>query len=200
MQGLKNYKIPFNLNEKESQYWLGYLCADGNVNYNKISRNYTVSLFSKDKEIIDKFMNFIGNRCKYHLRKQNGIHQAYIGSKQLCDFLIELNIVPNKSLVLNPNLPLTSDFLRGYFDGDGSIRKDRKECKFTCGSKVFIRRICQVLDNLEIFYKIRIKGNAEDICIERALSCEKLLHFLYKDSSIHLERKYLQYAALFGNK
>lgn len=200
MQGLKNYEIPFKLDEEESQYWLGYICADGNVQYSKKHRVYKVALFSMDKEIIDKFIEFMGGRCHYHLRKQNGIHEAYINSKQLCEYLIELNITPNKGLTLNPNLPLTKDFLRGFFDGDGSIRKDRKECKFTCGSKIFVRRICKILDDLDIFYKVRAKGNAEDICIERSASCETMLNYMYKDSSVYLERKYLQYVALFGNK
>jgi DNA-binding transcriptional regulator WhiA len=200
MQGLKHYIIPFNVKEKESQYWLGYICADGNIQYSKKHRVYKVSLFSKDKEIIDKFMLFMGDRCHYYLRKQNGIHEAYINSKQLCEYLIELNIGPNKGLILNPNVELTSDFLRGHFDGDGSIRKGRKECKITCGSKVFVSRISKKLNELEIYYTIRTKGNAQDICIERAKSCEKLLHFLYQNSTLYLERKYLQYVALFGNK
>lgn len=200
MQGLKNYIIPFNVKEKESQYWLGYICADGNIQYSKKHRVYKVALFSKDKEIIDKFMLFMGNRCHYHLRKQNGIHEAYINSKQLCEYLIELNINPNKRLILNPNIELTSDFLRGHFDGDGSIRRDKKECKITCGSKVFVQRISKKLEELNIYYTIRTKGNAQDICIERAASCEKLLHFLYQNSTLYLERKYLQYVALFGNK
>jgi len=200
MQGLKNYIIPFNVKEKESQYWLGYICADGNIQYSQKHRVYKTSLFSKDKEIIEKFIQFMGPRCHYHLRKQNGIHEAYVNSKQLCDYLIELNIGPNKGLILNPNIELTSDFLRGHFDGDGSIGKNRKECKITCGSKIFVQKISKKLDELEVYYKIRIKGNAQDICIERADSCEKLLHFLYHNSTLHLERKYLQYVALFGNK
>lgn len=200
MQGLKNYIIPFNVNEKESQYWLGYICADGNIQYSKKHRVYKVSLFSKDKEIIDKFMLFMGNRCRYHLRKQNNIHEAYINSKQLCEYLIELNIGPNKGLILNPNIELTSDFLRGHFDGDGSIRKGKRECKITCGSEVFVKRISKKLNELGIYYTIRVKGNAQDICIERAESCKTLLHFLYQNSNLHLKRKYLQYVALFGNK
>jgi len=200
MQGLKDFKIPFDVKDPISQYWIGYICADGNIQFNKKYRVYKVSLFSKDKEIIDRFIEFIGPRCKYHLRKQNGIHEAYVSSKQLCEYFIELNIGPNKGLTLNPNIELTSDFLRGHFDGDGSIRKDRKECKITCGSSIFVQRITKKLDELGIYYKIRTKGNAQDICIERAIPCEKLLHFLYKGSTLNLQRKYLQYVALFGNK
>jgi intein/homing endonuclease len=200
MQGLKNFEIPFDLNDPISQYWLGYICADGNIQYNKIYRVYGVALFSKDQEIIIKFGEFMGDRCKYHFRKQNNIYEAKVNSKQLCEYMISLNITPNKGLTLNPNLEITRDFLRGYFDGDGSIRKDRAEGKITCGSKIFIDRICKLLTQLKIYYKIREKGNAYDICMERKLDFLKFLDFIYKDSSIYLDRKYKQYVALHGNK
>lgn len=196
--GLKQFSIPFT-NSEESMYWLGYLSADGNVQYSKKLRIYKVSLFSKDKEIVDKFMKFIGNRCKYHLRKQNGIHEAYINSIQLCEYLIKLGVVPKKSLILNINFPLNKHFLRGYFDGDGSIRKNKKESKFTSGSKIHIDKICKYLDTLNIYYKVRKKKNAYDICIERSKENEKLLNHLYKNSNIYLERKYKQFVALYGN-
>lgn len=197
--GLKTYAIPFNDSE-ESMYWLGYICADGNVQYSKKHRVYRVSLFSMDKDIIDKFILFMGNRCKYHLRKKNNLHQGYVNSRQLCEFLIDkYNIIPNKGLVLNPNIEFNRHFLRGYFDGDGSIRKGKKESKITCGSIIFINKISKYLNDLNIFHKIRKKGNAYDICIERVTENEKFLKHLYKNSNIYLNRKYKQYAALYGN-
>lgn len=201
MQGLKEYTIPFDLEEEESQYWLGYLCADGNVQYSKEHRVYKVSLASKDKEIIDKFICFMGNRAKYHFQKQNNVHIGYVSSIQLCEYLISLGITPKKALTLDINIPLTRHFVRGYFDGDGSIRnRDYGECKITCGSLKFVTRLCSLLDSLSIYYKVRVKGNAYDISIERKKECKAFLDFIYKNSSIYLQRKYLKYVALFGNK
>lgn len=195
--GLKPFKSPFKIGEEESEYWLGYLCADGNIQYSKKYRIYKVSLFSKDKEIIDKFIQFIGPRCRYHKRKQNGIHEAYIFSRDLCEELInKYNIVPKKSLILNPNLPQNNHVIRGYFDGDGSIRKNKKECKLTTGSEKFKNFICDYLDWLGIYYVIRKKGNAFDICLERKKECIDFLTILYKDSKIHLKRKFEQFVAL----
>lgn len=197
--GVKNYKIPFTDSE-ESLYWLGYICADGNIQHSTKHRVYKLSLFSIDKEIIDKFILFMGNRCNYHLRKQNGVHEGYVNSRQLTSFLIEnYNITPNKGLTLNPNIKIDRHFLRGYFDGDGSIRKNRKECKITCGSILFVKKITEYLDKLKIYYKVRQKNNAYDICIERAKESEKFLNHIYLNSNIYLERKYKQFVALYSN-
>ena len=51
--GFKQYDIPFTDSE-ESYYWLGYICADGTIQYNTKYRVYATRLFSMDKEIIDK--------------------------------------------------------------------------------------------------------------------------------------------------
>lgn len=197
--GYVPYEIPFNLNEEISNYWLGYLCADGNVQYSTKHRVYKTSLFSKDMDIIHKFMNFMGTRCKYHLRKQNGIHEAYVSSRDLCEYLISLNIIPNKSLELDPSIELNKDFVRGYFDGDGCIRSRGVEVKITTGSKVFVDRLKEYISTLGIYSTIRTKGNAYDLCIERKTEAIKFLQHIYTDSTIFLDRKYSKFVALTSN-
>jgi hypothetical protein len=118
---------------------------------------------------------------------------------QLCIYLETLNIIPNKGLILNPYVVLDKDFIRGYFDGDGSIRKRLNECKITSGSKIFINRLSNHLMFLNIYHKIRIKGNAYDLCIERKSEAKKFLDYLYKDSKIYLDRKYQLYEAFVSN-
>ena len=197
--GYVPYKIPFNLDEESSNYWLGYLCADGNVQYSTKYRVYKASLFSKDRDIVDKFMLFMGTRCKYHLRKQNGIHEAYVSSRDLCEYLISLNIIPNKSLELNPNIKLNRDFIRGYFDGDGCIRSKGVEIKITTGSKVFVNKLKKYIDVLGIYSIIRTKGNTYDLCMERKADAIKFLQHIYTNSTIFLDRKYSKFVALTSN-
>lgn len=194
--GLKNFKIPFKVGEEMSNYFLGYICADGNISKG-VGRSYVTSLYSKDLDIIEKFKSFIGDRCKVHHRK-SGLYHAYVSSRQLRDYMISLNIVPKKSLILDPHIEIDRHFLRGYFDGDGSIRnnKGRRECKITTGSKIFKTRICKYLDSLGVYYKVRTWENAHYICIERVEETKKFLNHIYKDSSIYLDRKYKQYVAL----
>lgn len=198
----------FDLSNPDTQYWLGFICADGNIAYNIESRLYKVSLFSKDQEVIDKFTKYMGKEnVSFHKRKQNGILEVYISSKILCEYFInKLNITPNKSLTLNPNIKYTSDFIRGYFDGDGSIRNStekqvRYECNITCASKEFIDKIKQILDNLEIYSIIyqHTDCNAYKIRIDRKADSRKFYEFLYKNAKTYLERKRNNFVALFGN-
>lgn len=186
---------------KDTLYWLGYLCADGNIEYSPNKRVYKVSLFSKDECVVDDFILYFGDICKKYQRKQNGIFEVAIHSKELCEFFMEeLNIIPNKGLQLDPNLPYTPSFIRGYFDGDGSIRGDgRAEAKFTSGSKIFIDKLSGIFINLGIYFVIREKGNAYDICFERKSEVLKLYKFLYSENGQKLKRKLDNFVAIYGN-
>lgn len=195
-----------DLDNLETQYWLGYICADGNIEYNKDSGIYKVSLFSKDKEIIDKYSEYFGE-CVNITQRPSGLYEAYICSKELCQYFINmLNIVPNKSLILNPNINYTSNFILGYFDGDGCIRNSnekqtRYECNITCGSKVFIDNIYKILQENGIYCIIYKHSdcNAYKIRIDRKLDSEKFYHFLYKNAVTCLSRKLNNFVALYGN-
>lgn len=198
----------YDLNFPETQYWLGFICADGNIEYNTKSRIYKVSLFSKDKEVINKYSAYFKDcGVKQYIRKQNKIFEASIHSKKLCEYLInELNITPNKSLTLNPKVKYTSNFILGYFDGDGCIRNSnevqtRYECNITCASKVFINKIKEILDKQGIYsiiYK-HIDCNAYKIRIDRKEDSKKFYKWLYKDMVVCLSRKLNNFVALYGN-
>lgn len=195
----------YDLSKKELQYWLGYICADGNIEYAPTKRVYKVSLFSVDEEVMDNFKNYFGDIVKRYNRKNSNVMECAIHSKELCEYFINvLNITPNKGLVLDPNIEFSSNFLLGYFDGDGCIvnsseNRIRYESKFTSGSEKFIYKIKTILDNQNIYSTIRTKGNAFDLCIERKSESEKLYKFLYKERVICLSRKLNNFVALYGN-
>lgn len=194
----------YDLEDPEVQYWLGYLCADGNIQYDLKNRVYKVSLFSKDEEVLLQFQKCFGNIVKLHYRP-TGIIEGYINSKKLCEYFIDtLNIVPNKSLVLDPNLKYTKNFILGYFDGDGSVMlssesRTRYECKITGGSKIFIDKVSSIIKDAGIYFVLRTKGNAFDISIERKEESEKFYRWLYTDKVWCLPRKLNTFVALFGN-
>jgi intein/homing endonuclease len=195
----------YDLSKKELQYWLGYICADGNIEYAPTKRVYKISLFSIDEEVMINFSNYFGDIVKRYNRKNSNVMECAIHSKELCEYFINvLNIVPNKGLILNPNIEFTTNFLLGYFDGDGCITNSsenriRYEAKFTSGSECFIYKIKTILDNQNIYCTIRTKGNAFDLCIDRKEESKKLYQFLYKEKVICLTRKLNNFVALYGN-
>lgn len=200
----KNLDKFYDLKNPEVQYWLGYICADGNIQYSLKHRVYKVSLFSKDEEVLLEFKKCFGDIVRLHYRP-TGIIEGYINSKKLCEYFINtLNITPNKSLTLDPKIEFTKNFILGYFDGDGSVMtssetRTRYESKITGGSEIFINKVAQILKAEGIYYIIRSKGNAFDISIERKEESKKFYKWLYTDKVWCLPRKLNTFVALFGN-
>lgn len=203
----KDFSKFMDLNLPETQYWLGYICADGNIEYNTVSRVYKVSIFSKEEEPIQKFVKYFGEETVSIHKRKSGIIEAYINSKELCEYFIyALNIPPKKSLILDPNIEYTNNFILGYFDGDGCIRNStekqtRYECNITCGSKKFLEKIKSILDENNIYSIIyeHTDCNAYKIRIDRKKDSEKFYKWLYKDAVVCLSRKLNNFVALYGN-
>ena len=166
-----------------------------------------MSLHSKEEEPINNFIKYFGEDTVSLHKRKTGILEAYINSKELCEYFINiLNITPRKSLTLNPNIEFTTNFILGYFDGDGCIRNSsdaqtRYECNITCGNREFLEKIKSILDS-EGIYSIIYKHtdcDAYKIRIDRKEESKKFYKFLYKDKVICLSRKLNNFAALFGN-
>lgn len=84
-----------------------------------------------------------------------------ISSKIIYNDILALGGIPAKSLTVKfPNIPenYISDFLRGNFDGDGSIYYDKSNKKyfacFCCGSLAFLAGIKDVFDKRGVACKI----------------------------------------------
>ena len=202
---IKNWNNPFLVMDSEAKYWLGYIFADGHITYT--NRAYNVSLFSKNLDIMQKYYNFIGNKAHFYIRP-TGIIQVSYNSKPTTEWFVNtLGVSHKKALTLNPNIKIDWDILRGYFDGDGSIRLTkykgkypRYEAKFTTGSEIWKNRIVEFLRENNISSKVNIKGKAYDIIISNKVNLKKFYKLLYSNNTSKLDYKYNQFVALFGNK
>ena len=121
------------INTPNKAYILGFLYADG---HNEISKfTISMSLQEEDKEILEKIrkelcsnkpLEYIDYSNKhdfvYHYKNQ---YRLLLFSKHMCSSLIKLGVVKNKSLIITfPTFiddSLLSHFVRGVYDGDGSI-------------------------------------------------------------------------------
>jgi intein/homing endonuclease len=129
----RKYKFSIDIFDKidseEKAYWLGFLYADGN-NYEKRS---TVSLVLalKDKDHILKFMKFLSlNRplrtgSNLSFPKKSEFASICATDIHFSKRLAELGMMANKTHKLTfPSFidkKLIRHFIRGYFDGDGSV-------------------------------------------------------------------------------
>ena len=113
-------------------YWLGFMFADGNVGICGGRYQISLGLQCSDYNHVDKFRQAIKSEFHLGLKVQGPgaygsrcVASTSIYNDKMAKDLINLGCVPNKSLILewNAKIPqnLINHFVRGYFDGDGSM-------------------------------------------------------------------------------
>lgn len=121
---IENY---FNKLTKTHYYWLGFLWADGciDIDENKSWYRLRLALSEKDKEHLEKFKKFIAPSKPLYFRKSNNSWSFEINNETLIKNLSKLGITVKRSTLSDNfgNIPkkFLTDFIRGYFDGDGTI-------------------------------------------------------------------------------
>jgi hypothetical protein len=134
----------------EMAYYLGWIWADGNISDGKLQIGCT----TEDEEIVVGLRNAIHSKHKItrldgYWHKKGYYVKPYtkiaIYSKKLISCLVNKHgILPNKTYL---NLPFPnieeqylSHFIRGYFDGDGCIFKNKKNLVGVTliGTKMFV--------------------------------------------------------------
>ena len=120
------------IDSEEKAYVLGFMYADGYIS----GKYFGFKQSAKDKEILEKIRIALKSKHKigeYINKNGYGQGKAYcsliISNEKMVSDLQSLGVVFNKSKILQfPNqeqVPshLLRHFIRGYFDGDGSIYK-----------------------------------------------------------------------------
>ena len=218
--GIK-YKVNENFFKtwsRNSAYVLGFIYADGSLEDSPYIRGKYLRFSSTDRSLVEKI--------RYSLRSSHNVVAApaygnrkekytiRIGSHKIFHDLERLGLHPRKSLdMMLPHVPyrFLSDFVRGYFDGDGCISigkaKNRPHNKlsviFTSGSKEF-------LCSLEHVLKTRCVGECKKVYDSHnsyqlsycSVSALKILEFMYgkaiERKLLYLDRKYNKYRDLIS--
>lgn len=200
------------IDNEEKSYFLGFIFADGYLNED---RNYmSLSLQDNDVDILEKLKISIDTDKPLQLikRKEKNTKNQYrllITRKKIVGDLKKLGVRQKKSLTCNPNKlnlinkDLLKHFLRGYYDGDGSVTfyKTRNTFNSTinicCTNEFFNFFSDFIYNNLNIkcLLSKRFKDdkNIFDLRICGNRNVRKFLNFIYNDSNIYLNRKFLKY-------
>jgi len=221
LEAQKRGKVPqsyFDINENffsswssEMAYVLGLIATDGCV-----SKSGTVSLCINDKDLLEKVRRVMGSEHKICQSKhQEGLYCFHFARPRLVNDLAGLGILPRKSLNIKfPAVPdaFLIDFIRGVFDGDGSVFFDKRSknypirTKFTGSSKEFIEKLELALQKLWMPVR-RIYGQPTKNAISYMFkyghkASEKLFAIMYKDvrKGLFLERKYNKFLDGFQQK
>lgn len=192
-----------NIDSKEKAYWLGFLYADGCVH----SNSNEISITLKDRDHLEKFRkaiksnNKIGESIDRRFSSLPKIYHFSIRDKQLKSDLIKWGCVPNKSLSLTkiPNIPrdFVSHFIRGYFDGDGSLHwlNGTKNFRISfVGTAPFLKDIQKEL-GLSLSLGQQEGNKSKYFQVAGRKQVPMILDYIYKDSdeNIRLTRKYKNY-------
>lgn len=146
----------FKYQTNNMAYILGLIASDGNIA--KKENLITIELLSTDKEILEKIKNVTesSREIKDYIKSSTNqeVSKFCVWSKTWKDDLKKYNIVPDKTFILQPPTFLDDkffpDFLRGFFDGDGSISKRDYGNVFEigCASKTMIDWFIDKMGNL----------------------------------------------------
>lgn len=204
-QGYPRNEFYFNkIDNEEKAYWLGFFYADGCVHSNR----YEISVNITDKEHVEKFKKAIGavnNKITKTIdnRFENAkpLYQFSIRDKQLHSDLIKWGCIPQKSLKLKniPNIPrnFVSHFIRGYFDGDGSLHYLKGTNNFRISFLGTYEFLTEIKKELEVQKISLAKGTGKAYVLQIAGKKQvvRILNYLYKDSlvNVRLDRKYQKY-------
>ena len=192
-----------NIDSENKAYWLGFLYADGCMSS---SRNtMSLSLASKDKDHIVKFLRDIESDYPIidHVNNLDvNFSKVNISSDKFYNGLLKNGCSPNKTFTITfPNLrnDLINHFIRGYFDGDGSISKSNKQYKFRlCGPSSMLNSVLFHIgfDNKLLKRWPNRSNDNFDIDIGGNVQVLKILNYIYKDATIYLDRKHKRYLEL----
>lgn len=167
-----------NIDSSNKAYWLGFIMADGCICLNKHTLKYYFSLrlSRKDDSHLIKFskeINFDSSKIKrgisFRNNNKNYYSELHSYNNNFCLNLIDKGIIPHKTgKEIFPNISCLpeqyqSDFIRGFYDGDGYIKAETNTIKICSASKQIIESLRQWFINHDIqirsIYTSKLKNN-----------------------------------------
>lgn len=125
-RALHKDKEYFSVQSPNMAWVLGFLAADGNVS--KKGNNINIGLSSVDREILERIKEDIEIENPIHdFTSRQGFDYSELSwtCKEHREELKKYHIIPQKTFILEPPFELDKkywiDYIRGYFDGDGSV-------------------------------------------------------------------------------
>lgn len=214
----RKYFFDFDFFEKIDNelkaYWLGFLYADGCIlPVNKYGeQEFKLALAKEDLEILEHFKEDL--HSTYPIREDRSKHekdpshqiQVLLSqrSQKTVEDLKKLGCVERKSLILTfpteEQVPsqFIYDFIRGYFDGDGSITgNDRGYNIIFVGTEDFIKKLSTYFSGGSI-YQDKRKTNSWYYNLGGNLQVIQAYHLMYDNKTRFLKRKYEKFQTLLS--
>lgn len=193
----------------EKFYFLGFFAADG-CNFKK-QNEAKIKLQRGDLELLEKFKNLLeSDRPIYEVydkpngsRRESYSSNLRLTSKYFCSRLEELGLPERKTYSLHFPDYIPEKYLRDYvrrvFDGDGCVsvihKGKARGMTDIAGYPNFLKELKTAIEKVLsiniVFYQN--KENCAHLKINRQEDIKTFLDWMYKDSTLHLKRKYQRY-------
>lgn len=206
------------INNQNKSYILGFLWADGHVENTKST--ISISLEEHDRNILEKMRHDINSQKELEFIDYSNKHdfgynyknqyRLLLYSSHMCKSLNKLGMHHDKSLTATfPSIreDLLSHFVRGLFDGDGSICRYKHKHGFNYTLTITTTEsLCKDLikianDTLGINSHMYDASNHNGITkvfnISGKIQVKTFMDWLYKDCELKLDRKYNRYINYF---
>jgi hypothetical protein len=195
-----------NIDCENKAYWLGFIVADGNLHRN--GYGFQINLGNMDRLHLEKLAILLDSRISdwssFHKKQQKTYRgcSIRISDKSMHQSLCSLGVLPNKTHKDQSKIidyipsDLFNHFVRGLFDGDGSISFSRVSEKLICNYT--IAGETQLLESLK--NRICAFVGISDVGVEKKQNfsvlrwggrrqCISVGDWMYKNATIFLGRK-----------
>lgn len=183
----------FDILTPEVVYWLGYLSADGSIVKNKIQLNIN----SKDEDVLENFKHFLNaenpinhHKSHCHYKDEERYFDAStfkVASSKIVQRLLDFGIIQGKKykdIDFMENIPdeYLTDFIVGFFDGDGSVSPTggaRATISISCNKKLS-KSIAKFFKEIDIYYNMKERNRIN------------VFYFTRKDSVAKFRKLYIE--------
>ena len=209
----------FNIiDSEEKAYWLGFIYADGYITGDKLG----IALSSVDINHLIKFKKCIKatNPINTYLSKSTEKYKSVeycrilLRSSKLVNDIRDKGVFNNKSLIIKfpseyvLDRKLYGHFIRGYFDGDGSLVLSKNSINFKiCGTKEFLKKLIKIFNESSTYeFKNRLfkrwnnENNTYYLSYGGINKTLNIMNYLYDNAEIYLDRKYEKFITLRAMK
>lgn len=201
------------IDTERKAYWLGFIYADGYVSRGKTNQKCVgIALKSKERPHLEQFRRDI--QATYpigtYTTDSYGMDVEYVRilmtSTQMFDDLVSKGVLEHKSLILTfPNATvvppaLLHHFIRGYFDGDGSFARSKKDKEIytvkILGTKEFLNELSSKMGFPNRTLRKRHKKSHKNnwtLEIGGRKQVVAVGDYMYRDATMFMKRKWQRY-------
>lgn len=208
-------------NEEEA-YIMGMLYANGYITRQQLG----LKLKESDKNLVEKIKNYFSKDIKLQYDKKRKVYSFVVSSTTVIKNLEKLGFLRQKSKkeLQIPDMPdnLKRHFIRGYFDGDGSIYICKKNNKSAYLKSYICSPTISILQDMQKTFEFNFISSSINkeqrkgkvlkcfdrevvasmdmyrLFIRKKKDLKKLYNFFYKNCTIFMERKKKVFDENFG--